>query len=357
MSRGPTPTALALLCSLALLVQHLGPVLRAQTLEVQAPSEAPASWEGTWQGTMTFGMITSKVQLQLTNAAGIWAGPIRIVEGATGRVLTGSATISLSGQEFRINWRVPYGEGMEMVGVFTGTLDNNRSRYTGQASYRLVVGSSATDYIGTFELIRSPESSMDSRHAGEAGQETAESLPQQPYVTLSRDGAPQILVSQPARIAQAKAHGEDLQDFAGDTAVDLAVTEAFGTLVGTAAGAAVTAGSTAGAMAAGAAGVFGAPIVVGWLVGRRQRVTYLWAIPQQRSSTSLNEPQPRFEVKYGDLAWIDPDLFVPRIVKLAVPKSNARLVVATKYKGNLYNTRPEISDFIEEVLRACPRFS
>jgi len=60
------------------------------------------------------------------------------------------------------------------------------------------------------------------------------------------------------------------------------------------------------------------------------KVTYVWALPGQQSSTAVASNKPRFEMSFGNLVGIDPDAYEPQLIKLVNSKDNWRLVGATK---------------------------
>ncbi len=60
------------------------------------------------------------------------------------------------------------------------------------------------------------------------------------------------------------------------------------------------------------------------------KVTYVWALPGQRSALIVPNTKPRFEISFGNLLGIDPDAYEPQMVKLVQSKDNWRLVGATK---------------------------
>ncbi len=60
------------------------------------------------------------------------------------------------------------------------------------------------------------------------------------------------------------------------------------------------------------------------------KVTYVWALPGQQSSTVIANSRPQFEMSFGNLLGIDPDAYEPQLVKLVSSKDNWRLVGATK---------------------------
>ena len=60
------------------------------------------------------------------------------------------------------------------------------------------------------------------------------------------------------------------------------------------------------------------------------KVTYVWALPGQQSSTVVASNKPRFEMSFGNLLGIDPDAYEPQLIKLVKSKDNWRLVGATK---------------------------
>jgi hypothetical protein len=60
------------------------------------------------------------------------------------------------------------------------------------------------------------------------------------------------------------------------------------------------------------------------------KVTYVWALPGQQSTTRVGDNKPRFEMSFGNLLGIDPDAYEPQLIKLVNSKDNWRLVGATK---------------------------
>ncbi len=91
-------------------------------------------------------------------------------------------------------------------------------------------------------------------------------------------------------------------------------------------------GAIGGGMFAGPAGGM-AMSMMGGLGGHHHgppKVTYVWALPGQQSSTTVLSNKPQFEMSFGNLLGIDPDAYEPQLIKLVQSKDNWRLVGATK---------------------------
>ena len=66
-------------------------------------------------------------------------------------------------------------------------------------------------------------------------------------------------------------------------------------------------------------------------------MTYVWGLPGRKSARELADPDPIFQLNYGDIPGVDPDAFEPAIVKLVQTPDNYRLVGATRSKLNTRN--------------------
>lgn len=91
--------------------------------------------------------------------------------------------------------------------------------------------------------------------------------------------------------------------------------------------------------------------------GSGAATTYLWGLPGGSSSNAVPSSQPKFEVKFADIAGVNPDEFEPRIVKLNPTKDNWRLVGVTHMKetpsrGPAAPAWPSYSAFLEESVPA-----
>jgi hypothetical protein len=66
--------------------------------------------------------------------------------------------------------------------------------------------------------------------------------------------------------------------------------------------------------------------------------TYVWALPGVHSAVFVPSATPKFEIEFGDIVGLDPDIYEPSLVKLTQTKDNWRLVGGTRdtvdKKGN-----------------------
>jgi hypothetical protein len=60
------------------------------------------------------------------------------------------------------------------------------------------------------------------------------------------------------------------------------------------------------------------------------KATYVWALPGAHSAYVMPATTPKFEIEFGDIVGLDPDVYEPALVKLTQTKDNWRLVGATK---------------------------
>jgi len=172
-----------------------------------------AALRGTWEGTMRMGAVSNKVNLDITHISGAESGLIRIVEGSSGRVLEGPLTPSVLGRTFKIEWKVPYGEGVQMVGAFLGTLSGDGAKFEGEARYRLLSDKREELYQGTVELSK-PLQSSSRTAAGESTGAAASSQadpndPLQPhdpgiYWLATKNGNREMVSLEPSVYSQGK---------------------------------------------------------------------------------------------------------------------------------------------------------
>ncbi|HYL62260.1 MAG TPA: hypothetical protein VE077_06525 [Candidatus Methylomirabilis sp.] len=66
-------------------------------------------------------------------------------------------------------------------------------------------------------------------------------------------------------------------------------------------------------------------------------MTYVWGLPGRQSARKLTDPDPIFQLNYGDIPGVDPDAFEPAILHLVQTPDNYRLVGATRTKLNPRN--------------------
>ena len=99
-----------------------------------------------------------------------------------------------------------------------------------------------------------------------------------------------------------------------------------------------TEGLSFAAMGAGPGGMMAMSafsMASGFMPGMRPgapSMTYVWGLAGRKSSRELANPNPMFELNYGDIPGDDPDAYEPAVVKLFPTKDNYRLVGATQTK-------------------------
>lgn len=84
-------------------------------------------------------------------------------------------------------------------------------------------------------------------------------------------------------------------------------------------------------MAGGAAGA-PVPKLGGSAAPRMPGVTYIWALPGRRAAFVLPTHGANFEIEFGEIPGIDPEIYEPVIVKLIQTSDNWRLVETSKDK-------------------------
>jgi len=119
-----------------------------------------------------------------------------------------------------------------------------------------------------------------------------------------------------------------------------------------------TQGLSFASMAGGPAGMMAMSafsMASGFMPGMRPgapSMTYVWGLPGRKSARELIDPDPRFQLSYGDIPGVDPDAFEPAIIKLVQTPDNYRLVGATRTKMNMKNmmsgSGPEDGKWISE---------
>lgn len=119
-----------------------------------------------------------------------------------------------------------------------------------------------------------------------------------------------------------------------------------------------TQGLSFAAMGAGPAGIMAMSafsMASGFMPGMRPgapSITYVWGLPGRKSAREIADPNPMFELAYGDIPGVDPDAYEPAVVKLFATKDNYRLVGATQTKMNSKNLMsgagPESGKWISE---------
>jgi len=119
-----------------------------------------------------------------------------------------------------------------------------------------------------------------------------------------------------------------------------------------------TEGLSFASMAGGPAGMMAMSafsMASGFMPGMRPgapSMTYVWGLAGRKSARELTDPDPRFQLSYGDIPGVDPDAFEPAIVKLVQTGDNYRLVGATRTKMNMKNmmsgSGPENGKWISE---------
>ncbi|MBZ5718914.1 MAG: hypothetical protein LAO03_00890 [Acidobacteriia bacterium] len=99
-----------------------------------------------------------------------------------------------------------------------------------------------------------------------------------------------------------------------------------------------TEGLSFAAMGAGPGGMMAMSafsMASGFMPGMRPgapSMTYVWGLPGRKSSREFPDPNPVFELSYGDIPGVDPDGYEPAVLQLVQTKDNYRLVGATQTK-------------------------
>jgi len=151
----------------------------------------------------------------------------------------------------------------------------------------------------------------------------------QPSVTVVTDKGAQPLAVSKTQIAQTKTKATSLTALSTDSALGQAMQSVA---MSAATEAAYRSGSYTGASAINATGG-----VMGGLMGHRKpTLTYVWALPGQKSDKVLDTNQPAFEVHFANIPGVNADEYEPALVKLAVSPSNFRLVGATQAKQDQF---------------------
>jgi hypothetical protein len=103
----------------------------------------------------------------------------------------------------------------------------------------------------------------------------------------------------------------------------------------------------------------GVGLVSGLLSHRAQqsKVTYVWALNGGNAASAVSGSSPSFEVNYAGLPGVNPEEFLPVIVKLVpTPQANFRLVGATEAASSAEQSTqrnwPVYSSFVEEHIDA-----
>jgi hypothetical protein len=168
----------------------------------------------------------------------------------------------------------------------------------------------------------------------------------QPSVALASGAAVPISKTQ---IVSTKTKANSLGALSTDSALGQAMQQVAMTA---ATQAAWRAGSYTGASALGAAG----GVMGGLMAKRKPTVTYVWALPGQKSDTSLENSQVSFAVHFANIPGVNADEYEPALVKLAPSPSNFRLVGATQAKQDVFESNTMdwqvYSSFIEERVAA-----
>lgn len=146
-----------------------------------------------------------------------------------------------------------------------------------------------------------------------------------PSVYLLSMRSAQELPLEKTHLAETKTKPRSLGSLAGDSAVSQ----------GVAAGVNDVAWDTAAHThsAAGGSAVLQAGNIFGGMMGRKQpTVTYVWGVPGPTSANLLETTMPKFEAQFQKAPGVNPDEFVPEIVKLTPAQNTCRLVGATQGK-------------------------
>jgi len=148
-------------------------------------------------------------------------------------------------------------------------------------------------------------------------------------VAVVTDKGAQPLAVSKTQIAQTKTKATSLTALSTDSALGQAMQSVA---MSAATEAAYRSGSYTGASAINAAGG-----VMGGLMGHRKpTLTYVWALPGQKSDKVLDTNQPAFEVHFANIPGVNAEEYEPALVKLAVSPSNFRLVGATQAKQDQF---------------------
>ncbi len=146
-----------------------------------------------------------------------------------------------------------------------------------------------------------------------------------PTVALLAGGGTQALAMEKTQLAQTKTKPQSLAGLAEDTAVTQGLQAGINTATQSAAEHMSSQLGSSAVMQAGA--------VFGGLMGHRTPdVTYVWGVPGPASSNVLQTTMPAFQVDFARAPGVNPDDFVPEIVKLTPAQNTCRLVGATRGK-------------------------
>lgn len=146
-----------------------------------------------------------------------------------------------------------------------------------------------------------------------------------PSVHLLSVKSTQELPLEKAHLTETKTKPRSLESLAGDSTVSQGVQAGVNDVAWD------TAAHTHSAV--GGSAVLQAGNIFGGMMGRKQpTVTYVWGVPGPTSANLLETTTPRFEAQFAKAPGVNPDEFVPEIVKLTPAQNTCRLVGATQGK-------------------------
>ena len=148
---------------------------------------------------------------------------------------------------------------------------------------------------------------------------------QMPSVTLMQSGGAQVLPLEKTQLAQTKTKPTSMASLAGDSAVTQGIQAGVNDVAWSAASHMNSA--VGGSAVEQAGGIFG-----GMMARRQPTVTYVWGVPGPASSNVLQTSTPKFAVNFAKAPGVNPNEFVPEIVKLTPAQNTCRLVGATRGK-------------------------
>lgn len=146
-----------------------------------------------------------------------------------------------------------------------------------------------------------------------------------PSVALVQGGTSQDLPREKAQLAETKTKPQSLSSLAGDSAVAQGVQAGVNDATWSAAS--HMSSAVGGTAVQQAGGIFG-----GVLASRKPTVTYVWGVPGPASTNVLQTTTPKFSVNFANAPGLNPDEFVPEIVRLTPAQNTCRLVGATRGK-------------------------
>ncbi len=173
------------------------------------------------------------------------------------------------------------------------------------------------------------------------------SLPQ-PFVLTATGNGRSVIPGGFPTIVQTNAKGENIgalladatiTNIAGQAIVDVAVRGLM---------------SSPGIAAVPILGMAGAAITMIPNVFKKEPTyTYVYALPGRASKNIASSTQPSFDLQFGDVVGVDPDLFEPALIKIHPTPNNWRLVGAQKSKAKYFQSADKVTyNFIEQPISA-----